>query len=105
MSKLLRRQLNEDEKGQILQQFGRVCFATGHPITDDETVDFDHIRAWGLGAPTEINNIAPMCSQHNKEKGQLPLEDFRTKLRLRDFFSTADKLTLKDLLDYMKTNG
>ena len=105
MSKLLRRQLNDSEKDQILQQFGRVCFATGHPIPDDESIDFDHIRAWGLGAPTELNNIAPMCSQHNKEKGQLPLEDFRTKLRLKDFFSVGDKLTLKDLLEYMKAKG
>lgn len=103
MAKLLRRQLSEDEKEQVLQQFGRVCFATGHHIPEGETVDFDHIRAWGLGAPTELNNIAPMCSQHNKEKGQLPLEDFRTKLRLKDFFSTGDKLTLKDLLEYMRS--
>jgi hypothetical protein len=105
MSKLLRRQLSEDEKQQILQQFGKVCFATGHTIADGESIDFDHIRAWGLGAPTELNNIAPMCSQHNKEKGQLPLEDFRTKLRLKEFFSTGDKLTLKDLLEHMKTKG
>jgi hypothetical protein len=105
MSKLLRRQLSENEKEQILQQFGKVCFATGHPIADGESIDFDHIRAWGLGAPTELNNIAPMCSQHNKEKGQLPLEDFRTKLRLKEFFSTGDKLTLKNLLEHMKAKG
>lgn len=46
-----------------------------------------------------------MCGQHNKEKGQLPLEDFRTKLQLDEFFASGDKLTLRDLLQYLKKTG
>jgi hypothetical protein len=105
MAIVLKRQLNDSEKNEIIQQHGRVCFATGHPIPDGEPLHFDHIKAWSLGNPSELDNIAPMCAKHNKEKGTLPLEDFRTKLRLNDFFSTGDKLTLKHLLEYLQAKG
>src|SRR6266481_8491775 len=105
MTVLLKRQLTEEEKHKILKQHGRKCFATGHEIPEDEPVHFDHIKAYSLGFPSEMDNIAPMCAQHNREKGTLSLEDFRTKLRLRDFFSTGDKLTLRHLLGYMKAKG
>ena len=58
-----------------------------------------------LGGATEVNNIAPMCSQHNREKGSLPLFDFRAKLRIGDFFKGGDKLTLGHLLEYLHTKG
>jgi hypothetical protein len=105
MSALLKRQLTDAEKTECLKQHGRVCFATGHPIPPDETVQFDHIKAYSDGFPSELSNIAPMCAQHNRDKGTLSLEDFRTKLRMNDFFSTGDKLTLKHLLEYMKAKG
>ena len=102
MSITLKRQLNDEEKKIILQQHGRVCFANGHAIPDGEQLQFDHIRAFSTGGASELDNIAPMCSLHNKEKGQLPLYDFRTKLRMREFFSKGDKLTLKHLLEYFR---
>src|SRR5216684_3198784 len=105
MAILLKRQLADSEKDEIIHQHGRVCFATGHSVPEGEPLHFDHIKAWSLGNPSELDNIAPMCSKHNKEKGTLPLEDFRTKLRLSDFFATGDKLTLKHLLEYMKSKG
>ncbi|MBK1616856.1 hypothetical protein CKO44_25850, partial [Rubrivivax gelatinosus] len=43
-----------------------------------------------------------MCATHNKEKGQLSLFDFRIKLRLEEFFAGSDRLTLRDLLQYLK---
>ena len=46
-----------------------------------------------------------MCPQHNQAKGTLPLFDFRAKLRLEEFFDTGDRLTLHNLLDYMKSSG
>jgi hypothetical protein len=102
MSITLKRQLNDEEKGIILKTHGRMCFANGHPIPEEETVQFDHIKAYALGGPSELDNIAPMCGQHNKEKGQLPLFDFRTKLRLQEFFKEGDRLTLKHLLNFLK---
>src|SRR6516164_7080132 len=105
MAILLKRQLTDAEKDQIIKQHGRKCFATGHVIPDGEPLQFDHIKAWSLGFPSELDNIAPMCAKHNKEKGTLPLEDFRTKLRLNEFFAIGDKLTLKHLLEHLKQKG
>jgi hypothetical protein len=45
-----------------------------------------------------------MCKEHNLAKGTLPLEDFRTKLGIAKFFETGNRLTLKDLLKYLKEN-
>lgn len=102
MTITLKRQLTDDEKQIVLKQHGRTCYATGHAIAEDDQVQFDHIKAFSLGGASDTANIAPMCAIHNKEKGQLSLFDFRTKLRLKEFFSQGDKLTLKDLLEYFK---
>jgi len=105
MAITLKRQLNDDEKKIILDRHGRTCFATGHPIPDSDTIHFDHIKAHALGGQSELDNIAPMCETHNKAKGMLPLEDFRTKLRLEKFFSKGDRQTLRDLLEHLKKEG
>lgn len=101
----LKRQLDENEKEIILKRHGRVCFATGHKIPEEETIYFDHIRAYALGNQTELDNIAPMCEHHNKSKGMLPLEDFRIRLKLEKFFEEGNRLTLKNLLQHFKKNG
>ncbi len=101
MVSTLKRQLNDEEKAIILARFGRRCYANGHLIPDGDQLQYDHIRAHGLGGDSELNNIAPMCAQHNRDKGQLSLEDFRIKLQLDQFFSSGDKLTLGDLLMFL----
>ena len=103
MAITLKRQIDDEDKAIILGRHGRKCFATGHPIPEGEPVQFDHIRAFASGGISEIDNIAPMCGQHNKEKGTLPLEDFRIKLRLQEFFAQGDRLTLRHLLGFLKT--
>jgi len=105
MAITLKRQLDDSEKAEILRRHGRVCFATGHPVPEGESLHFDHIRAFTDDGPTELNNIAPMCELHNKAKGTLPLEDFRVKLRLEDFFSAGDSLTLRHILQYLRDHG
>src|SRR2546423_14578825 len=105
MAITLKRQLNDEEKSRILQQHGRICFATGHAIADGDSLHFDHIHAFSGGGLSELDNIAPMCETHNKEKGPLSLEDFRVRLRLREFFAKGDALTLKDLLEYLGERG
>jgi len=101
MAITLKRQLNEAEKNLILERHGRICFATGHPISENDVPQFDHVRAFVHGGPSELENIAPMCEIHNKQKGALPLEDFRVSLRLREFFKEGDALTLRNLLAYL----
>lgn len=105
MAITLKRQLTPDEKEVIIQRHGRVCFATGHAIAAEEKLHFDHILAFALGGRSELDNIAPMCEHHNKAKGMLPLEDFRIQLQLQEFFATGDRLTLKHLLQFLKTKG
>ena len=105
MAITLKRQLTDDEKASVDNQHGRKCFATGHAIPEDESVHYDHIRAFASGGLSEINNIAPMCPQHNRDKGTLPLLDFRAKLQLNDFFTMRDRLTLGDLLTYLRSKG
>lgn len=101
MVSTLKRQLTNEEKEVILKRFGRYCYANGHPIPLEDQLQYDHIFAHGLGGDSELNNIAPMCAQHNREKGQLPLGDFRVKLQLDEFFGSGDKLTLGDLLAFL----
>jgi hypothetical protein len=104
MAITLARQISDAEKEIILKRFGRTCYATGHEINDDYEVQFDHIRAYADKGVSEIDNIAPMCKEHNLKKGRLPLEDFRTKLKMEEFFSKGQTLTLKDELQYFKDN-
>ncbi|HEX9603846.1 MAG TPA: HNH endonuclease signature motif containing protein [Myxococcales bacterium] len=101
----MKRQLDDEEKTKILAKHGRKCFATGHDIAPEDALQFDHIRAFATGGPTELDNIAPMCEAHNKAKGALPLGDFRVKLRLQEFFQRGNALTLHDLLEYLKEKG
>lgn len=101
MAITLKRQLDEDEKKTILLRHGRKCFASGHEIPREDKIQFDHIRAHSLGGHSELDNIAPMCEHHNKSKGMLPLQDYRIKLRLENFFEKGDRLTLRDLLAYL----
>ena len=61
MAITLKRQLDDGEKQKILEQHGRICFATGHPIGDDEVLHFDHILAFTKDGASELDNIAPMC--------------------------------------------
>lgn len=105
MAITLKRQLDDGEKQIILKRHGRICFATGHAIPGNDSLQFDHIRAFALDGQSELDNIAPMCEPHNKAKGMLPLEDFRIKLRLESFFSEGDRLTLRHLLEHLKKAG
>ncbi|MHC1791011.1 hypothetical protein [Solidesulfovibrio sp.] len=105
MAITLKRQLSDEEKQFVLNRHGRVCFATGHSIPDGEKVHFDHIVAHSLGGVSELENIAPMCEFHNKSKGMLPLDDYRIKIRLEEFFKIGDRLTLKNLLSHLKEKG
>lgn len=105
MTVTLKRQLNDDEKRHILQIHGRKCFATGHEIPDGEEMHFDHIQAFTLDGVSELDNIAPMCQDHNRQKGTLSLADFRVKLQLNEFFQRGDRLTVGHLLRYLKERG
>lgn len=105
MTVTLKRQISEAEKQIVLERFGRKCYATGHDIPEDDTIQFDHIKAFATGGVSDINNIAPMCQKHNLEKSSMALEDFRIKLQQQEFFQrgqTGQTLTLKQELEFLK---
>ena len=54
MASTLKRQLDETEKEKILERQGRICFATGHPIAENEALNFDHIHAFAYDGPSEL---------------------------------------------------
>ena len=105
MAITLKRQLNDDEKDFVLSQHGRKCFADGRVIPEGEPVHFDHIKAYAKDGPSQINNVAPMCPDHNRAKGTLSLFDFRTKLGLEKFFTSGDRLTLGHFLAHLRSEG
>jgi len=103
MAILLKRQISDDEKKRVIEKFGRICYATGHEIPENEELQFDHIKAYSDKGASEVDNIAPMCKKHNLQKGRLPLDDFRTKLRMNEFFKLGNALTLKNELEFFKS--
>jgi hypothetical protein len=105
MTVTLKRKLNAEEEVHVLKTHGRNCFATGHPIPDGEVVHYDHIQAFSLDGVSELDNIAPMCQDHNLQKGTLSLSDFRVKLQMGEFFALGDRLTVGNLLRYLKERG
>lgn len=105
MAITLKRQISDDEKKRIIERFGRKCYATGHEIPENEEIQYDHIKAFADKGVSEVDNIAPMCKTHNLQKGRLPLEDFRIKLRMNEFFEKGNTLTLKDELLFFKEKG
>ena len=46
MAIILNRQITESEKQQVLERFGRKCYATGHDILESDEIHFDHIKAF-----------------------------------------------------------
>ena len=77
MTKILKRQLSDSEKDQFFDNMG--------DVVSQKTMRFPTVKSWNLimcvplrlAAKAELNNIAPMCREHNRAKSQLPLYDFR----------------------------
>lgn len=92
------RQITDAEKKQVLDREGLRCFIDGHPIASEDDVEFDHIHPWSEDGRSAIDNIGVVCKQHNREKRNLSLSEYRDRLSLRKFFEGAKKRRLDDLL-------
>jgi hypothetical protein len=89
------------EEQEILRRYGRKCYVNDHPIPEDEKVEFDHIEARGAGGPDEMDNKAPICVDHNRQKGaDLTLMEFRDKLEMQEFFAGSEVKRLNDVLHH-----
>jgi hypothetical protein len=93
-----RRQLSPAEKQQVLERHGMRCFIDGHPIDSDDDLEFDHITPLAAGGVTELNNLAPVCRKHNRQKRTMSLSEYRDYLQLTAFFDGGTSKYLDDVL-------
>ena len=93
-----KRQLSDEEKEIVLRKHGMRCFVTGHPIESEKDLDFHHLKAYGIGGETTIDNIAPVCRKHHRTIGTMSLLEYRDKLKMEEFFDTPDPRKLDHIL-------
>jgi HNH endonuclease len=90
--------LTDAQKQEILQRDGRRCFIDGHPFSEGEEVEFDHIVPRAAGGTTTIENMAAVCRTHNRQKRTMALEEYRDYLELRRFFEDGGQKYLDDVI-------
>ncbi len=98
----IKRTLSESGKQEVLNQHGRRCFIDGEPISEEEILEFHHIKPFSEDGPTNIDNIAPVCRKHHLTIGTMSLQEYRDKLELSRFFMDGEPKYLDDLVRYKK---
>lgn len=61
---------------KIIEAWDNRCYICGEKF---EHITLDHLVAKKNGGPTVAYNLAPCCSQHNREKGHQDLWEFWTQ--------------------------
>jgi len=92
------RQLSNAEKAEILNRCGMRCFIDGHPIESEDDLEFDHIVPVAVGGTTTLENLAPVCRKHNRQKGTMALSEYRDYLKLGSFFGDGSPKYLDDVI-------
>jgi hypothetical protein len=93
-----RRQLTDPERAQILARDGMRCFIDGHPIESEDDLEFDHIRPVAAGGATTVENLAPVCRKHNRQKGTMALSEYRDYIKLGSLFEDGSPKYLDDVI-------
>jgi hypothetical protein len=93
-----RRQLSDAEKAEILNRHGMRCFIDGHPIESEDDLEFDHIVPLAVGGITTLENLAPVCRKHNRQKRTMALSEYRDYLKLSSFFGDGSPKYLDDVI-------
>lgn len=93
-----RRQLTNAEKEEILKRYGMRCFIDGHPIESEDDLEFDHIVPVAVGGTTTLDNLAPVCRKHNRQKKTMSLSEYRDYLSLSSFFDDGSAKYLDDVI-------
>jgi hypothetical protein len=73
------------------------CFVDGHPIESEDDLEFDHIKPVASRGATSLENLAPVCRRHNRQKGTMALSEYRDYLKLGSFFEDGAPKYLDDL--------
>lgn len=104
----MKRQISESEKQVLLKSCRRVdgkiyCFIDNEPIDDEKNIHFDHIDPFAKTGDTSLDNIAPVCKNHNLAKKDMSLTEYRDKLSIEKLFKAKEEigkqLKLNDVLD------
>jgi len=103
----MKRQISESEKQKLLEihknKDGRIyCFIDNEPIEDTKNIHFDHIDPFAKSEDTSLENIAPVCKNHNLAKKDMSLSEYRDKLSIEKLFKEKEdfgkQLKLNDVL-------
>jgi len=104
----MRRQITESEKQLLLDRHRRsdgkiYCFIDDEPIDDEKSIQFDHIDPFAKSEDTSLDNIAPVCKNHNLAKKDMSLSEYRDKLSIEKLFKSKEdvgkQLKLNDVLE------
>ena len=93
-----RRQLSDVERAELIRRHGMRCFVDGHPIESEDDLEFDHIVPVAVGGTMTMENLAPVCRKHNRQKGTMSLSEYRDYLQLSAFFNDGSPKYLDDVV-------
>lgn len=88
----------DEQKTEILRIHGMRCFIDGHPIESEDDLEFDHVVPIAAGGTTTIDNLAPVCRKHNRQKRTMSLSEYRDYLKLSAFFDDGVPKYLDDVI-------
>ncbi|MDD5170041.1 MAG: HNH endonuclease signature motif containing protein [Syntrophales bacterium] len=87
-----------EQKAEVLRIHGMRCFISGHPIDSEDDLEFDHIIPVAGGGTTTVENLAPVCRKHNRQKRTMSLSEYRDYLHLGSFFEDGNPKYLDDVI-------
>jgi hypothetical protein len=88
----------DEQKAEILRIHGMRCFIDGHPIELEDDLEFDHVVPIAAGGTSTIDNLAPVCRKHNRQKRTMSLSEYRDYLKLSAFFDDGIPKYLDDVI-------
>lgn len=104
----MKRQITETEKQTLLEKKRRsdgkiYCFIDDEPIEDEKSIQFDHIDPFAKSEDSSLDNVAPVCKNHNLAKKDMSLSEYRDKLSIEKLFKSKEdngkQLKLNDVLE------
>src|SRR5437870_551940 len=87
-----------EQKAEVLRIHGMRCFIDGHLIDSEDDLEFDHIIPVAAGGTTTVENLAPVCRKHNRQKRTMSLSEYRDYLHLGSFFEDGSPKYLDDVI-------
>jgi len=110
----MKRQVTEAEKAKLISKYRQPdgfvhCFVDNEKIDTEIEIHFDHIEPFVKVEETSLDNIAPVCRNHNLAKKDMTLSEYRDKLQMENFFerfeSAGKQAKLNDVLTFKYGNN